>query len=163
MDLTKQTRRATEIHSAPGVPGDKTCIDCHKGVAHELPIAQRQSPSVVRRLHSRPFHGRNLACYSDPFVKQRALRKRNERPFRSEEGINLKLKMKELCVRSKISTIGWKVDFSNYLRLSVFFSLLSSTSQVMGQTGNVPVRKPHVQGGIHEDAENLSHLGAIAY
>ena len=37
MDFTKQSRRAAEIHAKFLVPGDKTCIDCHKGIAHELP------------------------------------------------------------------------------------------------------------------------------
>jgi cytochrome c-type protein NapC len=37
MDFNKQTRRAAEIHAKFLVPGDKTCIDCHKGIAHELP------------------------------------------------------------------------------------------------------------------------------
>ena len=37
MDFTKQTRRASEIHAKFLVGGDKTCIDCHKGIAHELP------------------------------------------------------------------------------------------------------------------------------
>ena len=37
MDFTKQTRRAAEIHGKFLVTGEKTCIDCHKGIAHELP------------------------------------------------------------------------------------------------------------------------------
>jgi cytochrome c-type protein NapC len=37
MDFTKQTRRAAEIHTRYLVSGEKTCIDCHKGIAHELP------------------------------------------------------------------------------------------------------------------------------
>ena len=37
MDFTKQTRRAADIHSRFLVTGEKTCIDCHKGIAHELP------------------------------------------------------------------------------------------------------------------------------
>jgi cytochrome c-type protein NapC len=37
MDFTKQTRRAAEIHGKFLVTGDKTCIDCHKGIAHRLP------------------------------------------------------------------------------------------------------------------------------
>jgi cytochrome c-type protein NapC len=37
MDFTKQARRAAEIHAKFLIPGDKTCIDCHKGIAHELP------------------------------------------------------------------------------------------------------------------------------
>jgi cytochrome c-type protein NapC len=37
MDLTKQTRRAAEIHTRYLISGERTCIDCHKGIAHELP------------------------------------------------------------------------------------------------------------------------------
>jgi cytochrome c-type protein NapC len=37
MDFTKQTQRAAEIHSRYLVSGERTCIDCHKGIAHELP------------------------------------------------------------------------------------------------------------------------------
>ena len=37
MDFTKQTRRAADIHGRYLVTGQKTCIDCHKGIAHLLP------------------------------------------------------------------------------------------------------------------------------
>lgn len=37
MDFTRQTRRAAEIHSRFLVTGERTCIDCHKGIAHLLP------------------------------------------------------------------------------------------------------------------------------
>ena len=37
MDFTKQTRRAADIHGRYLVPGERTCIDCHKGIAHLLP------------------------------------------------------------------------------------------------------------------------------
>ena len=37
MDFTKQTRRAAEIHGRYLIPGERTCIDCHKGIAHLLP------------------------------------------------------------------------------------------------------------------------------
>jgi cytochrome c-type protein NapC len=37
MDFTKQTRRAADIHSRYLVTKERTCIDCHKGIAHELP------------------------------------------------------------------------------------------------------------------------------
>jgi cytochrome c-type protein NapC len=37
MDFTKQTRRAADIHSRFLVSGERTCIDCHKGIAHQLP------------------------------------------------------------------------------------------------------------------------------
>ena len=37
MDFTRQSRRAVEMHSTLLVKGEKTCIDCHKGIAHLLP------------------------------------------------------------------------------------------------------------------------------
>ncbi len=37
MDFTKQTRRAAEIHGRYLLTGQRTCIDCHKGIAHQLP------------------------------------------------------------------------------------------------------------------------------
>jgi cytochrome c-type protein NapC len=36
MDLTKQERRSKKRH-AKGQKKGQTCIDCHKGIAHELP------------------------------------------------------------------------------------------------------------------------------
>ncbi len=37
MDFTEQKPRAAEAHSTALAEGDATCIDCHKGIAHELP------------------------------------------------------------------------------------------------------------------------------
>ncbi|SFR67434.1 periplasmic nitrate reductase subunit NapC [Marinobacter daqiaonensis] len=37
MDFTLQEERAAQAHSTALAGGDKTCIDCHKGIAHELP------------------------------------------------------------------------------------------------------------------------------
>jgi cytochrome c-type protein NapC len=37
MDLSKQTERAATIHTRYLLSGEATCIDCHKGIAHELP------------------------------------------------------------------------------------------------------------------------------
>jgi cytochrome c-type protein NapC len=37
MDLTKQQPRAAAIHKAQLLTGEKSCIDCHKGIAHNLP------------------------------------------------------------------------------------------------------------------------------
>ena len=37
MDFTVQSQRASEQHSTSLAKGEKTCIDCHKGIAHELP------------------------------------------------------------------------------------------------------------------------------
>jgi len=37
MDFSRQSPRAAEIHSRYLVTGERTCIDCHKGIAHDLP------------------------------------------------------------------------------------------------------------------------------
>lgn len=37
MDFTVQSERAAEQHGDALATGEKTCIDCHKGIAHELP------------------------------------------------------------------------------------------------------------------------------
>jgi cytochrome c-type protein NapC len=37
MDFTRQSQRAVAAHERFLVTGEKTCIDCHKGIAHRLP------------------------------------------------------------------------------------------------------------------------------
>jgi cytochrome c-type protein NapC len=37
MDFSKQANRAAAIHAKYLITGQRTCIDCHKGIAHELP------------------------------------------------------------------------------------------------------------------------------
>ncbi len=37
MDFTRQGTRAAEAHERFLASGEKTCIDCHKGIAHKLP------------------------------------------------------------------------------------------------------------------------------
>ncbi|NMP32217.1 cytochrome c3 family protein [Thalassotalea sp. M1531] len=37
MDFSVQSSRASKMHSTSLASGEKTCIDCHKGIAHELP------------------------------------------------------------------------------------------------------------------------------
>lgn len=37
MDLTRQANRAAQIHRTYLATGQATCIDCHKGIAHQLP------------------------------------------------------------------------------------------------------------------------------
>ena len=37
MDITKQSPRASVAHQRFLFNGEKTCIDCHKGIAHHLP------------------------------------------------------------------------------------------------------------------------------
>lgn len=46
MDYTKQQQRATKGH-IKGFDEDKTCIDCHKGIAHSLPDMHDVDPSAV--------------------------------------------------------------------------------------------------------------------
>src|SRR5688500_16662510 len=46
MDFTRQSKRAADAHStalaARVSEGGKTCIDCHKGIAHRLPDMSKQ-------------------------------------------------------------------------------------------------------------------------
>jgi cytochrome c-type protein NapC len=44
MDLSRQTPRAAEIHTRFLLSGQATCIDCHKGIAHELPDMEGVDP-----------------------------------------------------------------------------------------------------------------------
>lgn len=44
MDLAAQNERATRIHEEYLIGGDKTCIDCHKGIAHKLPDMRNIEP-----------------------------------------------------------------------------------------------------------------------
>lgn len=37
MDFTRQSPRAQAMHSTYLADKEKTCIDCHKGIAHRLP------------------------------------------------------------------------------------------------------------------------------
>jgi cytochrome c-type protein NapC len=37
MDFTRQNARAATAHGTYLAKGEKTCIDCHKGIAHQLP------------------------------------------------------------------------------------------------------------------------------
>ena len=37
MDITRQSGRAVEAHERFLFTGERTCIDCHKGIAHQLP------------------------------------------------------------------------------------------------------------------------------
>ena len=46
MDFTAQGRRAVAQHST-GLEEGKTCIDCHKGIAHQLPDMHEVDPTIV--------------------------------------------------------------------------------------------------------------------
>lgn len=49
MDITRQSTRAVEAHERFLFTGEKTCINCHKGIAHQLPDMGQAS---VMKLHS---------------------------------------------------------------------------------------------------------------
>lgn len=46
MDFTEQGRRSMQQHSK-GLDEGKTCIDCHKGIAHSLPAMYEVDPSAA--------------------------------------------------------------------------------------------------------------------
>jgi len=46
MDFGEQGRRAVKQHSE-GLDAGKTCIDCHKGIAHQLPDMREVDPSAA--------------------------------------------------------------------------------------------------------------------
>ena len=46
MDYTEQTPRAMRNHEK-GLTSGKTCIDCHKGIAHSLPAIYEEDPSAA--------------------------------------------------------------------------------------------------------------------
>lgn len=37
MDFSEQGQRSMKMHGSALASGEKTCIDCHKGIAHQLP------------------------------------------------------------------------------------------------------------------------------
>ena len=37
MDFSEQSNRSAKQHSTALASGEKTCVDCHKGIAHKLP------------------------------------------------------------------------------------------------------------------------------
>jgi cytochrome c-type protein NapC len=50
MDFTRQSPRAQEAHQRFLGTGEKTCIDCHKGIAHQLPnMTQAQADADAKR------------------------------------------------------------------------------------------------------------------
>ncbi|NHF72681.1 cytochrome c3 family protein [Paracoccus xiamenensis] len=48
MDFSRQAPRAAEMHSTYLLTGQATCIDCHKGIAHELPDMTGQDPGWLQ-------------------------------------------------------------------------------------------------------------------
>ncbi len=57
MDVSKQTERAAKIHEEYLFSGQATCIDCHKGIAHELPNMQGVEPGWMQIPSDATDHG----------------------------------------------------------------------------------------------------------
>jgi cytochrome c-type protein NapC len=55
MDFTRQSKRAMEMHSTALAKGEKTCIDCHKGIAHRLPdMKAAEAPPATHTAEAAP-------------------------------------------------------------------------------------------------------------
>ena len=61
MDFTKQQSRAAKRHQ-DAIDEGKTCIDCHKGVAHELPKGAFEAEREISELYQR---SRRLPAQAD--------------------------------------------------------------------------------------------------
>jgi cytochrome c-type protein NapC len=53
MDFTRQSPRAAEAHERFLVGGEKTCIDCHKGIAHQLPDMKTAAKAAAASMTDR--------------------------------------------------------------------------------------------------------------
>ncbi|AHD02437.1 NapC/NirT family cytochrome c [Leisingera methylohalidivorans] len=59
MDITRQSKRAADAHERFLFTGEKTCINCHKGIAHQLPdMAAAEGKDHAGLLA--PAHGEGL-------------------------------------------------------------------------------------------------------
>jgi cytochrome c-type protein NapC len=61
MDITKQGARAARVHQEFLFTGERTCIDCHKGIAHQLPNMDGVQPGWSDAASSKGTLGHWLA------------------------------------------------------------------------------------------------------
>ena len=54
MDITRQSQRASDAHERFLFTGEKTCINCHKGIAHHLPDMSHAAVEPRQTLAPRP-------------------------------------------------------------------------------------------------------------
>ncbi len=76
MDLSRQTARAAEIHTRYLLSSEATCIDCHKGIAHELPNMEGVHPGWVA---PHGLRGEELPHTSDADILKDWLRTRGKK------------------------------------------------------------------------------------
>lgn len=69
MDITRQSPRAADFHQRLLFTGEKTCINCHKGIAHSLPDMGQASLDMT--------HGTVSAMNGDPGEIQSYLKAQN--------------------------------------------------------------------------------------
>jgi len=53
MELSKQTKLAKQTHTDAQTNG-QTCIDCHKGIAHNLPDMSKVAPGWLQGAEAKP-------------------------------------------------------------------------------------------------------------
>ena len=75
MDLSRQSPRAGEIHTEYLLSGQRTCIDCHKGIAHELPDMTGVEPgwTVPKELQGETQPGLSPAEEIQSFLLERQI------------------------------------------------------------------------------------------
>ena len=52
MDITRQSQRAAEAHERFLFTGERTCIDCHKGIATSCPTWRRPRSRTTETLQA---------------------------------------------------------------------------------------------------------------
>lgn len=65
MDFTQQAPRATAMHSTLLASGEKTCIDCHKGIAHRLPDMSGVESGFHGGHDTQTYQGKAINGYLD--------------------------------------------------------------------------------------------------
>lgn len=65
MDITLQSPRASEAHERFLFTGEKTCISCHKGIAHRLPKEEASVASPAILVAMQPLQADGFALYRD--------------------------------------------------------------------------------------------------
>ncbi len=75
MDLSRQSPRAAEIHTEYLLSGQRTCIDCHKGIAHKLPDMTGVAPgwTVPEELQGKTQPGLSAAEEIQSFLLERQI------------------------------------------------------------------------------------------
>lgn len=63
MDITRQNKRAADQHQRFLFTGQKTCIDCHKGIAHQLPDMAKSTFEIEMKFAGHDDARKSLTQY----------------------------------------------------------------------------------------------------